>query len=138
MKHKRHPFCTAFAIPALFLLFLLCCPPVQAGTRTYDMLTAEELKHLSELENRYFEAVRAEAVQMITAFFDTRTVIQTFSPQVTIVRQRKRELLNDITRYLCSLRLEQEFITHYINILRSDVVDYALDGMLQRSQQLRR
>ena len=138
MKHKKYPFRTAFAIPALFLLLLLCCPSAQAATRTYDMLTAEELKHLSYLENKYFEEVRAEAVQMITTFFDTRTIIQTFSPQVPIIRQRKREQLNDIKRYLCSLRLEQEFITHYIGILRSDVVDYALDAMMQRSRQLRR
>jgi len=138
MKHKKHLFRTAFAIPTLFLLLLLCCPSAQATTRTYDMLTAEELQHLSYLENQYFEEVRAEAVQMVTTFFDTRTIIQTFSPQVPIIRQRKREQLNDITRYLCSLRLEQEFITHYIGILRSDVVDYALDAMMQRSRQLRR
>jgi len=138
MKHKKFPFRIAFAAPALFLLLLLCVAPAQAETRTYDLLTAAELKHLAELEKKYFEGVSAEAVKMVTVFFDTRTIIQTFSPQVTIIRQRKREQLNDITRYLCSLRLEQEFVTHYIGILRSDVLDYALDSMLQRSMQLRR
>jgi hypothetical protein len=37
------------------LLLLLYCPSVQVETRTYDMLTAEELAHLSDLEVRYFE-----------------------------------------------------------------------------------
>ena len=125
MQQTKHHFRAAFAIPALLLL--LCCPPAQAETRTtrtYDTLTIKELKHLSALEHKYFEGVSAEAVQMVTAFFDTRTIIQTFSPQVTIIRQRKREELNDITRYLCSLR--------------NDVLDYALDSMLQRSMRLRR
>ena len=55
MEHKKLLFRTVFAIPALFLLLLLCCPSIQAETRTYDMLTAEELAHLSDLEVRYFE-----------------------------------------------------------------------------------
>jgi hypothetical protein len=138
MKNNIHTLCKASVIPALFLLFLFCCQAAQAEVRTYDTLTAEELAQLSKLENRYFEEVRAEAVKLVTTFFDTRTIIQTFTPQAHIIRQRKRELLNDIVRYLCTLRLEQEFITHYTNRLRDDVVDYALDAMLQRSKEFRR
>ena len=138
MKNTIHTLCKASVIPALFLLFLFCCQTARAEVRTYDTLTAEELAQLSKLEKRYFEEVRADAVKLITSFFDTRTILQTFTPQVQIIRQRKREQLNDIVRYLCALRLEQEFITNYTNILRSDVVDYALDGMLQRTRELRR
>lgn len=108
------------------------------AARTNDTLTVEELAHLARLEARYFQGVREEAVKMIGTFFDTHTIIQTFTPQVRIIRQRKGGELREILRYLSSLRLEQEFITFYVNMLREEVVDQAVDAMLRKSQSFRR
>ena len=105
-----------------------------AETRTYDTLTERELAELDELEEKYFNEIRNEALPMINVFLDTHTILQTFSPQVKIIRQRKREILNEITRYLYSLKLETEFITHYLGWLREDAADYALDAMLKKSR----
>lgn len=131
---------------AFFLLLLCAAIPVHAAepgglsgsVRTYDTLSMEELAELARLESLYLNGVRNEAVAMVTAFFDTHTVIQTFTPQARIIRQRKRSQLNDVVRYLCSLRLEQEFVTFYVERLRDDAVDYALDGMLKKSRSLKR
>ncbi|MDL2272303.1 hypothetical protein LJC23_04645 [Desulfovibrio sp. OttesenSCG-928-I05] len=128
------------------LLFLCAAAPLHAAEpadqsrslRTYDTLNREERAELERLEQIYLNGVRNEGVAMVTAFFDTHTVIQTFTPQARIIRQRKRSQLNDVVRYLCSLRLEQEFITFYADRLRDDAVDYALDGMLKKSRSLKR
>ena len=127
--------CTLLLCAAICLLF---CSDAHAATRTYDTLTAEELAHLGTLEDEYFTAVRDDAVKQVRAFFDVHTIMQTFIPQIRILRQRNRDKLNEITRYLCGLHLEQEFITHYITVLREDVVDFALDAMLKKTNGLRR
>lgn len=108
-----------------------------ADPRTYDTLTHEELAELSRLETLYFKGVREEGLSLLTASFDAHTILQSFAPQVRIIRQRKRAELNAVTRYLCSLQLEQEFITHYIQVLRDDALDYALDGLLHKSRRLK-
>lgn len=131
--------CFRFTIQAFFIVcFLAPAIPAYAQTRTYDALSSEEIVHLTQLEERYFDGIRDEAVKMVTTFFDTHTIIQTFTPQARIIRQRKREMLNDVLRYLCSLDLEQEFISNYIHRLRDDAVDYAVDAMLQKSRGFRR
>ena len=130
------------AVLALLLAFSGLAAPAAFGdqgcSRSYDSLSAEELAHLRKLEEAYFLGIRTEAVKMVGSYFDTHTIVQTFTPQVRIIRQRKRDELNEVLRYLCSLRLEQEFITLYVNILRDDAVDQALDAMLAKSRSYRR
>ncbi|MDL2307754.1 hypothetical protein LJC48_07015 [Desulfovibrio sp. OttesenSCG-928-C06] len=109
-----------------------------AEPRTYNTLNTEELKHLEELEDKYFRAVRDDAVKLVTTFFDTHTIIQTFTPQVRIIRQRKRALLNNVMRYLYRLGLEHEFINNYIDRIYDYALDYAMDGMLQKSRNFSR
>lgn len=142
MRNIMHDHKKNLLTALLALLIVLPCfawpASAQETPRTYDSLSAEELAHLSGLESAYFLGVRAEAVKMVGSYFDTHTIIQTFTPQVRIIRQRKRDELNAVLRYLSSLRLEQEFISLYIDILREDAVDQALDAMLAKSRSYRR
>lgn len=121
----------------LVAALVVFCGTAHAELRTYDMLTKEELAELNRLEDVYFKGVRDEALTLLSSSFDAHTILHSFTPQVRIVRQRKRDSLNSVTRYLCHLRLEQEFITNYIRILREDALDFAMDGLLKKSRRLK-
>jgi hypothetical protein len=104
---------------------------------TYDKLSPEALSELERLETIYFDGVRSEALKLMTIHFDVHTIFATFTPQIRIIRQRKRQELRAVERYLYSCGLREEFVSGYIGRLREDVVDCALDALLEKAKTLR-
>ena len=104
--------------------------------RTVDMLTEEELIKLDELEKAYFSGIRDEALTLVKIRFDLHTILRTFPEQVRVIRQRRRGELMTVERYLYSLKLNPEFIQSYVERLRDDVLHYALDQMIKKSDSM--
>lgn len=107
-----------------------------ADTITYDKLSPESLAELELLEKKYLDGVKDEALKLMTIHFDVHTIFATFTPQVRTIRQKKRQELKSIERYLYSAGLREEFVNGYIGRLREDAVDYALDALLQKAKTL--
>ena len=105
---------------------------------TYDQLSPETLAELDLLEMKYFEGVRDDALKLMNIHFDVHTILSTYTPQVRIIRQRKRQEIKTIERFLYSAGLREEFVNDYIHRLRDDVVDYALDVLLEKAKKLPR
>lgn len=132
--HSLYRYCA----PILFALLLLLAAPVLAtgAPRTVDSLSAEESATLAGLENAYFAGVREDVPTLVRIRFDINTMLRTFPEQVRFIRQRKRALLMEVTKYLYSLGLNPEFVEGHTERLRDDVLHYALDEMIKKSNGL--
>lgn len=127
--------CIILAVSALFLFCAL--PALASGPqRTIDSLSPEEFAVLDQLEAAYLAGVREQALTLVRIRFDINTMLRTFPEQVRIIRQRKRALLMEVTKYLYSLGLNPEFVEAHTDRLRDDVLHYALDEMIKKSNTL--
>ena len=118
------------------VLGMLFLPGVCSGAeaRTFDQMNDAELKRISDVTLAYYLCISDRLDTVTDADKSTpERILATYPPYIRILRQQCRIKLLDVEKELYFLRLNPEFVTNYVVMLRDDVEHFALQQVLKKA-----